>query len=153
MINLNPGIEVFSGVSSMDRAKAGFREFEHTADWQLHVWAPDLTGLLEQAARGMYALSGTILKAGPHLEKSIEIQALDPENLLVRFLDEILYSSQQEQIGFHTFQLALNGYSLKAQLDGAPIKSIDKEIKAVTYHKLEIHKTGDGLEVDIVFDV
>ncbi|MGE5225168.1 MAG: archease [Omnitrophica WOR_2 bacterium] len=137
----------------MDRAKAGFREFEHTADWQLHVWAPDLTELVEQAARGMYALSGTRLQAQPHLEKRFKIQALDPENLLVRFLDEILYFSQQERIGFHTFQLALDGYLLHAQLDGAPVESIDKEIKAVTYHKLEIRKTGKGLEVDIVFDV
>ena len=39
----------------------GYREIEHTADWELKVWAPDLRGLLEQAARGMYALSGIIL--------------------------------------------------------------------------------------------
>lgn len=142
----------------MNRAKAGFREFEHTADWQLHVWAPDFTGLLEQAARGMYALSGTRLKAEPHLEKTLEIQALDPENLLVRFLDEILYYSEQERIGFHTYHLSLDdslqdSAIVHAYLDGAPIESIDKEIKAVTYHKLDIRKTKKGLEVEIVFDV
>ncbi len=151
-----------------DRARAGFREYEHTADWQLHVWAPDLTGLLEQAARGMYALSGTRLQAGPRLEETLEIKALDPENLLVRFLDEILYYSEQENIGFDAFQLSLNrtnqdgaildgtildGTILHAQLKGAPIESSDKEIKAVTYHKLGIRKTKGGLEVEIVFDV
>ena len=25
---------------------AGFRELEHTADWQLEVWAPDLPGVV-----------------------------------------------------------------------------------------------------------
>jgi SHS2 domain-containing protein len=37
---------------------AGYREREHTADWELEVWAPDLPRLLEQAARGMYRLAG-----------------------------------------------------------------------------------------------
>ena len=36
----------------------GFREHAHTADWELEVWAPDLPALLEQAAHGMYAISG-----------------------------------------------------------------------------------------------
>jgi len=26
---------------------AGYRIIEHTADWQIEAWAPDLTGLLE----------------------------------------------------------------------------------------------------------
>ena len=26
---------------------AGYREVEHTADWELEVWATDLAGLLE----------------------------------------------------------------------------------------------------------
>jgi len=43
----------------MDNSQSGFREREHTADWELQVWAPSFSGLLEQAARGMYALSGT----------------------------------------------------------------------------------------------
>ena len=43
---------------------AGYRELEHTADWELEAWADDLPGLLEQAARGMYALSGVRLDGG-----------------------------------------------------------------------------------------
>ena len=31
---------------------------EHTADWELEVWAEDLSGLLEEAAGGMYELMG-----------------------------------------------------------------------------------------------
>ena len=32
-------------------ASSGFQERPHTADWALDVWAPDLIGLLQQAAR------------------------------------------------------------------------------------------------------
>jgi SHS2 domain-containing protein len=38
-------------------------------------------------------------------------------------------------------------------VEGAPIQTQSKEIKAVTYHNLEIRETSRGLEVSIVFDV
>ncbi len=43
---------------------SGFREKDHTADWELEVWAPDLPGLLVEAARGMYWLMGARLEHG-----------------------------------------------------------------------------------------
>jgi len=40
-----------------------------------------------------------------------------------------------------------------AEVAGAPIESIAKEIKAVTYHNLAVRETARGLETTIVFDV
>ena len=51
---------------------SGFREREHTADWELEVWAPDLPGLLVQAARGMYWLMGARLQEGVRLQRTLE---------------------------------------------------------------------------------
>ncbi len=133
--------------------EAGFQEIEHTADWELHVWAPDLKGLLEQAARGMYQLSGMRLADEPRLHRSLDIQAADAESLLVRFLSELLYFGDQEGLGFDSFDLSLENLHLKADLGGARHISSDKEIKAVTYHRLKVRQTGQGLEVNIVFDV
>lgn len=136
----------------MDRI-AGFREHAHTADWELEVWAPDLPGLLEQAARGMYALSGMRLD-GEHQSRTLDLQALDAEGLLVRFLTELLWLAQRDGLGFDRFALQLTGETtLQAELEGAPIVHLDKEIKAVTYHNLAVQKTERGLEVSIVFDV
>ena len=36
-------------------AEAGWEQVEHTADLALRAWAPDLRGLIEQAARGLIA--------------------------------------------------------------------------------------------------
>jgi SHS2 domain-containing protein len=134
---------------------AGFKEVEHTADWRLHVWAPDLPGLLEQAARGMYALAGMRLSpdAQPRISRSLEILASDPESLLVRFLSELLHYSSQEHQGFDGFQLSTDKNHLKAELSGGLVMVVDKEIKAVTYHNLVILTTERGLEASIVFDV
>ena len=132
---------------------AGFRELEHTADWELEAWAPDLPALLEQSARGMYALAGARLQAGPRLDRRLDLPMKDPESLLVTFLAELLFLEEQDGLAFDTFNLHIEGELLHASLGGAQLASIDKEIKAVTYYNLAIQKTPRGLEVKIVFDV
>ena len=132
---------------------ACYREIEHTADWELEAWAPDLPGLLEQAARGMAVLSGMRLQEGPRLSRSIEMRFLDAEVLVVGFLSRLLLLYTQEGIGFDAFDLRLEGNLLEAHLTGAPVVALDKEIKAVTYHNLAVRQTETGLAVNIVFDV
>ncbi|HLF91436.1 MAG TPA: archease [Anaerolineales bacterium] len=131
----------------------GYLEIEHTADWALTVWAPDLTGLLEQAARGMDTLSGVVLKSAPRVTRELSITGYDPEHLLVKFLTDILFIGEEEGLGFDTFELSIQDLHLQAQISGAPIASQQKEIKAVTYHDLRIESNPRGLETTIVFDV
>mgnify|MGYP000960768835 CR=1 FL=1 len=131
----------------------GFKEIGHTADWALEVSAPDLPGLFRLAAEGMYALTETTLKAHPRVERSIELSAIDEESLLVAFLSELLFLSESEGLGFDRFQITLHGPALQAQIEGAPIAGQKKEIKAVTYHNLQISRTPAGVSVTIVFDV
>ena len=137
----------------MTDQEAGYREIEHTADWELAVWAPDLCTLLEQAGRGMYALAGARLKDAPRQERGFELHGVDAEALLVSFLSELLYITEQEILGFDQYRLNVDGFHLRARLVGAPLASLDKEIKAVTYHNLAIRHTERGLEAHIVFDV
>lgn len=133
--------------------KSGFFEREHTADWEIEVWAPDFYGLLEQAARGMYAISGTHIQQEPRCKWEVHLTATDNESLLVRFLSELLLLSEQEQLGFDVFQFRMESEGLNVLMEGAPIHRLEKGIKAVTYHNLSIRESEDGLRVNIVFDV
>lgn len=154
---------VFDGILLTMNDNAGFREHAHTADWELEVWAADLPGLLEQAARGMYALSGTRLKTAPRQARRLSVDGLDAESLLVRFLSELLWLGEKENVAFDFYDLPVSGEAgvidlhkrlhLDAQLEGAGIAGLAKEIKAVTYHNLAVQQTGNGLEARIVFDV
>ena len=139
--------------NTMPDHSAGFHEIDHTADWEIEVWAPDWVSLLEQAARGMYSLSATRLKPTPRLTVPLSLQAYDRESLLVKFLGELLYLSSIQGLGFDTFNLHVTDNTLQAQLQGAPLEFQSKEIKAVTYHNLAIRQTTLGLAVNIVFDV
>ncbi len=132
---------------------AGYREVEHTADWELEVWADDLPGLLEQAARGMYALMRTRLEPAPHITRALDLPAGDPERLLVAFLSELLWLAERDGLGFDQFDLQLTQDFLHAHLQGGRMIEQSKEIKAVTFHNLAIRRKPGGLEVNIVFDV
>jgi SHS2 domain-containing protein len=132
---------------------AGYREVEHTADWALEVWAPDLPGLIEHAARGMYELMGAVVSEDSRCHRQLEIAGEDREQLLVSLLEELLYIADHEELAFDGFLLNVVDTNLLARLEGGLLVSRDKEIKAVTYHYLEIEETGRGLETRIIFDV
>lgn len=131
-----------------------FEEISHTADWSLRVWADDLAGLLAESARGMYALANAEPAEGPRVKRELTLDAVDAESLLVAFLEELLYLSESEKLIFDTFsETKIEGFKLKIEMEGAIIESMDKEIKAVTFHNLQIRESERGLEVEIVFDV
>jgi len=134
-------------------ARQGHRELEHTADWALQVWAPDMATVLAEAARGMYRLMAVVLDEGPRQRRRLELEAADRESLLVEFLAELLYLAESEGLAFDVLELDVAGNRLAASLEGAPIGSQSKEIKAVTYHRLQVRDTKRGIETCIVFDV
>lgn len=130
-----------------------FEEIPHTADWALRVWADDLAGLLAESARGMNWLAGAQLADQPRVKRIFETEEPDGESLLVAFLSELVYYAEQENMGFDDFDIQIKNDRLKVELGGAPLQSLNKAIKAVTWHKLEIKETARGLEAEIVFDV
>jgi SHS2 domain-containing protein len=126
---------------------------EHTADWELEVWAPDLAGLMEEAASGMYELMGVEVSGESRRHHQLEIGADDREQLLVSFLEELLFLADSEEVAFDGYLLSLVGTNLLARLEGGLILARNKEIKAVTYHRLAIKESRRGLKTRIVFDV
>ncbi|MEX1248116.1 MAG: archease [Anaerolineales bacterium] len=136
-----------------DLELAGFEELEHTADWSLRVWAPDLAGLLEQAARGMQDLCGIRIASDRRELRSLRVEATDAEGLLVSFLGELLHIAEEEWLAFDTFELSVSESMANARLEGGPIVEQKKEIKAVTYHNLVVEKKSTGLQAVLVFDV
>lgn len=135
----------------------GFEEIAHTADWALRVWADDLDGLFTEAARGMNALSGAKQAEGPQVKRTFTAEATDAESLLVTFLSELVYAAEQDQLTFTRFHVetfeSSKMLNLRVEMEGGKIAALDKSIKAVTYHNLQIRQTGRGYEVEIVFDV
>ena len=76
------------------------------------------------------------------------------ESILVDWLSELAYWAETEMIVFSRFDLLdVSPTRVRAILFGDRITQLDKHIKAVTYHNLEIVETETGLAATVVFDV
>ena len=131
----------------------GFEEISHTADWSVRVWASDLPLLFAESARAMNALAGTVTSPGPRAKRTFESEDHDVESLLVAFLSELVYYQEQENLAFDTFYIWMSDQKISVTMEGTQITSVDKAIKAVTYHNLKVEETARGVEAVIVFDV
>ncbi|MFN2281815.1 MAG: archease [Anaerolineales bacterium] len=140
----------------MDVKAGGFEEVAHTADLEIKVWGRDLSSLFTAAAEGMFHLSGIedYEEGFSAIHEDITLSAMDYEGLLILFLEELLYRLTEDYMLFDIDRLTIDeNLSLKARLRGTQIKSYQRDIKAVTYHRLNIQETEDGYSVNIVFDI
>jgi SHS2 domain-containing protein len=133
--------------------KDGFLEIPHSADLALQVWAADPSGLFIQAARGMYGLLRIENDEKIKVTRKLDIREIDLENLLVSFLNELLNDLQQNHQVYDQFHLEIDQSILIGELTGKMIRSVGREIKAVTYHDLKIISTKSGVQTTIVFDI
>lgn len=134
-----------------------FREVEHTADRALSVWGADLPALFAGAARGMYSLAtGGLGGQGllPTEWRELKLEAVDRETLLVEWLNELLYLGEAEDLLFVDFQItSLTDERLEARVGGFPFGSTRGDIKAATFHGLELVRDERGWSTVITFDV
>lgn len=143
-----------------DNTKSGFDIFEHTADIGLEIFGLELADVFEYAGRGMYTIifHGSPPKIKPKGEYKIKLQARDLEQLMVDWLDELLYIFSTEHIVISDYEISIDPkkFSLEAKIDGALVKDDGlmgiREIKAVTYHMLSVKKTTQW-EAKVLFDI
>ena len=135
--------------------KLPFEIVDHTADWALRVYGRTLADLFIHAAQGMASLMVADPDAiAQHKTLQIELGAYDAESLLVDWLTELAFWAEAEgMIGRAFVVTAISSSQLTATVHGGKAAELQKHIKAVTFHNLEIIETADGLEVTIVFDV
>ena len=133
----------------------GFEEVEHTADKALRIFGTNLTELFLSAALGLtHLMAADVSEISTEIEKSIELDAIDAESLLVEWLSELAYWAESEMLVFKKFRIKkATATHLQANIFGGKTSMLEKHIKAVTYHNLKIIRTSKGLEATIVFDV
>jgi SHS2 domain-containing protein len=88
------------------------------------------------------------------ITKSILLDALDAESLLVEWLSELAYWAEAEMLVFSKFDLhKVSATRVDAFIHGSRATRLENHIKAVTYHNLKITETEAGLAATVVFDV
>ena len=135
-----------------------YEQFPHTADIGIRVFGKDLKELFQNAAFGMFDLVADLDGIKNSIEEVVEADGDTAEELLVAWLDELLYRFYTKEIIFAKFQIEkLSENNIKAKVFGRPVSAnrnrLKTEIKAVTYSDLKINTTDGGYKVEIIFDV
>jgi len=139
-----------------------FREIEHTADIGIVAEGASLEEVFANAAFGMLSLVYQGLPRQGQSRQRIELEEASLPDLLVRWLSEINYLlTVHHFLPVHILQLQIKeqnqNYHLQAVMNGADSKQQEKElhaeIKAVTYHQLQLKQNEQGFTAWIIFDI
>ena len=135
-----------------------YEQIPHTADIAIRAYGKDLKELFKNAAYGMFDIIADLAGLKSSVSTEVNLKAPSKEELLVSWLDELLYSFYTKGIIFFDFDINLiTDEQITAKAHGRHVgenrNRLKTEIKAVTYHDLKIKKGKDGLTVEIVFDV
>lgn len=142
--------------ATIKRAMIDFEEVEHTADIALRIRGRDLGELLVNAALGLGMLlaDSADMPTDVVQTRQVEVEAFDPESLLVGWLSELVYWAEKDRFVCHKVEVQeISSTHIKAACTGSCVPELRHHIKAVTYHNLQIVQTDQGLETTVVFDV
>jgi len=143
-----------------------FEPIPHTADIKIRVYGRNLAQFFRNALIGMFQAvgpratgckkeKGRLICPSLPEKREIEVQSFDLESLLVDFLSEALYLSDVNDEAYLDADVhEVNEKYIKVTLHGVKIAGFEVvEVKAVTYHDLEIKQVNDIWQAEIVFDV
>ncbi len=135
-----------------------FEIVDHTADIAMRAYGSTLKELFQNAALGMFNILADLEGIKSSTEIAIKVDGIDKEELLIAWLEELLYNFYTKNIIFSEFNITeLTDTDLAAKVKGRFVgenkNRLKSEIKAATRHELKIGKKDDQYETQIVFDV
>ena len=140
---------------------SGYRFLEHTADVGLKAWGPTPAVAFAAAARGMYALTlgrDPAEASGTKATLTVSVSGTTWADLLVNWLAELLFQFSVEGLVGQAFDFSACAPPLcSAHVTGCILDEEGLveggEIKAVTYHNLEIEIQPGHTTVQVIFDI
>ena len=133
-----------------------WRVVEHTAEVALAIEGPDWPAFYEAAGQGLLALYDPPPLPRADESKTVDLEADTPEELLVRWLNELIYLvSAKRWMPARVRVKEADGSRLSAELDGAPLGDGAgvREIKAATFGALAVRADEGGRRATIILDV
>jgi len=136
-----------------------FRLLDHTGDMAILVRAPDLEGLYDGLTRALFEvmMDTTTVETAETVAVGVE-DAVDAEDLVVRYLSELLFLHDARGWVFRGAKVErVSDTAIAANALGEPFDParhvIDRQIKAVTHHHLLLSRDRDGWTARCVLDL
>lgn len=128
-----------------------YRWVEHTSELELSIEATSREGVFSES---LVAL-GELFDApdGTEIVHQLSVSATDLPALLVEWLNELVYVAESEGVApERVIRMELGNKHLDATISGR--RTLPRAlVKAVTYHRLEFDRAGEGWRARVVMDV
>jgi SHS2 domain-containing protein len=131
---------------------------DHTADMGVEVYGRDLRELFQNAGEALFEIICDVSEVTESIEKRVAVDGEDLEQLMVVWLGELLYLHDVERLLFKRFEVEEIGERrLVATVYGEEFKenhhTIKTEIKAVTYHQIQVRQEDGRWIARVIFDL
>ena len=139
-----------------------FEFLEHTADVYVVAYGANLAEAFENSATAMFETMTDTKKVKTVKDDSLSIMAHDEESLLYSWLEALLLKFEVDGMLYSHFKVeSINptpeGLILEAKIWGEPFdKKRHKsrtDVKAITYHRMEILRSNTGFTVKFILDI
>ena len=135
-----------------------FEILDHTADIGLVIYGENLKALFGNAGEAFFHLITDLRKVRGRIERRIIIEGKSLDRLMVDWLSELLYLHDVENLLFKEFEVKSVGKGgLRAIAKGEPFQKevhvIKTEVKAVTYHRIEVRREKGHWRAQVIFDL
>jgi len=129
-----------------------WEHYEHTADIGIRGYGSTLEEAFEAVALALFDVMVDVRKVENKDCREVEVEGEDLMALLYNFLEELLVLHDMEGLVFGDVKVEIEetegGYRLRAKACGEPLDcekhEPKEEVKAITYHDMEIEKLPDG---------
>ena len=134
-----------------------FEVIDHTADIGIAAYGEDLKEAFANAAYALFSLMADLDGVDDASCYQVDVTAEDRSELLVAWLNELIYLFEVENVLFKRFEIGkIEETRLRARCYGEKIDTerhrIKLGVKAATYHMLKVEE-GDGFRVQVLFDI
>ena len=138
--------------------KKPYTLLDHTADLRIRVSGTDPADLFKNAGLALFDLITEPGRLEPREMIEVVVSGDDPADLMINFLRELLYlwTGNEKLVKLiDIVNISDTAVSARVSTDRYQPEhhEIHHEIKAVTYHQIEVSRTGDGWQAMVVFDI
>ena len=128
---------------------------DHTADMMVKAFGDTLEQCFGNAAYALFDQTVDLSNIGTDEEVDIRVTGIDDEDRLYSFLSEMLFIEDADNIILREFEVSFDGEDVVCHAKGEKLDRtkhrIRSEVKAVTYHMMEIDRETPS--VTVLFDV
>lgn len=136
---------------------AKYRLLDHTADLGFRCTGPTREALFARAALALADIISRTASLGTGVVREVRARGADDVHRLRAFLDEVLFLFEKQGFLAKEASVRFEDGEVVGELRGQTVDlathPIDRVVKAVTYHGLEVRQVPKGHEATVILDL